>query len=173
MKPKGKKTLIGKSNLYLNDIGNPHLHERNNVEIKRVGTSRLGRAIVTDQHIIDVLLKRKEIEPQHHLVLEKYLEMISVATTLGGLNMEQANISSAPNKSVTPKSVILIGVQKRLRKDLGIKKEKVFWSIMINNPTYSKEISECVFDGSESLVKYWFHKLTSPVSDLQEAILNQ
>ena len=109
-----KMTTIGLSNLHVNDVGNPQLHQRNKVKITRIGTSSVGRAVVIDQHIIDVLLFDKKISPESHQVLEKYLEMIAVATGSSSIDLAKANIDQS-YKAVIPKSVILIKVQKRLR----------------------------------------------------------
>jgi|TARA_R100000479_G_C6375048_1_gene198663 hypothetical protein len=168
-----KTTTIGLSNLHVNDVGNPQLHQRNKVKITRIGTSSVGRAVVIDQHIIDVLLFDKKISPESHQVLEKYLEMIAVATGSSSIDLAKANIDQS-YKAVIPKSVILIKVQKRLRKDLGFNGEKEFWNIMVDHPQKISEYKiDLVLKASESLSSYWYSYTKNPVSSLQSAILDQ
>ena len=168
-----KTTTIGHSNLHVNDVGTSQLHQRNKVKITRIGTSSYGRAIVIDQHIIDVLLYEKKIPPECHLVLDKYLEMIAIATGSSSIDLTKANIDQS-YKTVVPKSVILIKVQKKLRKDLGLMGEKEFWKIMVAKPQTIDEYKvDLVLKASESLASYWYSYTTSPVSSLQSAILDQ
>ncbi len=99
--------------------------------------------------------------------------MIAIATGSSSIDLTKANTDQS-YKTVVPKSVILIKVQKKLRKDLGFDGERKFWKIMVAVPQTIDEYKiDLVLKASESLASYWYTYTKSPVSSLQSAILNQ
>ena len=99
--------------------------------------------------------------------------MIAIATGSSSIDLTKANTDQS-YKTVVPKSVILIKVQKKLRKDLGFDGERKFWKIMVAVPQTIDEYKiDLVLKASESLASYWYTYTKSPVSYLQSAILNQ
>ena len=71
-------TSIGISkDAQVNEIGTPYLHKRNKVGLTTVGKSKVARAIVYDQHIIDKAYLKDLITDTQHNALNKYFELIS------------------------------------------------------------------------------------------------
>ncbi len=169
-KLKKNTTLI--SSLQINDIGNQKLHERHDVAVVSISNSRMGRAIVLDQHLIDRLYQQKHINEQEHLVADRYLNMIAKSVSTSSVCMMlQKGFSPTAYTYTVPRSVILVGVQRRLRKDLGNEQERVFWKVMIDNPKHiSEDILELIKLACESLQAYWYVGVNSPVSLLEQAI---
>jgi len=163
-------TLI--SSLKVNDIGSQKLHERHEVAVVSINNSRMGRAIVLDQHLIDRLYKQKYIDEQEHLVADRYLNMIAKSISTSSVCMMlQKGFSPTAYTYTVPRSVMLVGVQRKLRKDIGNEQERMFWKIMINNPKHiSEDILELIKDACESLQAYWYVGVNSPVSLLEQAI---
>ena len=169
-KLKKNTTLI--SSLQINDIGNQKLHERRDVAVVSISNSRMGRAIVLDQHLIDRLYQQKHINEQEHLVADRYLNMIAKSVSTSSVCMMlQKGFSPTAYTYTVPRSVILVGVQRRLRKDLGNEQERVFWKVMIDNPKHiSEDTLELIKLACESLQAYWYVGVNSPVSLLEQAI---
>ena len=79
-----KITLTGTSEtLQVNDLGSPYLHFRNQVAITKIGKSKVGRAIVLDQHIIDKSFMEQKLTAEQHNVCNRYLELIAKIGALG------------------------------------------------------------------------------------------
>ena len=57
---------IGNSDIQINDVGNPNLHKKRSVGIVKFDSTKLGRAIVFDQHLIDILYKDKSFDERQH-----------------------------------------------------------------------------------------------------------
>ena len=75
--------------------------------------------------------------------------------------------------SATPRSVILVKVQRTIRKEVGLDGEKIFWKIMVDSPKkVSEEETLLVKACSDTLLNYWYVSLDSPVSLFQQAIAN-
>ena len=55
-----------------NDIGSPGLHKHHTIEITE--KENVGRALVLDQHIIDVLFTQKKLDARQHRACNKYLD---------------------------------------------------------------------------------------------------
>lgn len=169
-----KITTTGSSNLRIKDVGNPYLHKRNKVGITSVDNSKQGRAMVYDQHIIDQLYLSKDLNEQQHNACDKYLGMIhssgAFATSfMGSLD----KIFTGQYSSATPRSVILVKVQRTIRKEVGLDGEKIFWKIMVDSPKkVSEEETLLVKACSDTLLNYWYVSLDSPVSLFQQAIAN-
>jgi hypothetical protein len=74
-----KMTTIGssKEEIHVNDIGSAYLHRQHKVAIKQFSKTKVGRAIVLDQHLIDVLFLNDDLDTQQHHVCDKYLGLIS------------------------------------------------------------------------------------------------
>ena len=80
---KYKTTTIGNSStpIHVNDVGSPHLHKHHEVVIRVFNNTKVGRAIVLDQHLIDVLFNEDQLDSRQHSVCDKYLGMISKSGT--------------------------------------------------------------------------------------------
>jgi len=72
-------TTIGssKEEIHVNDIGSAYLHKQHKVAIKQFSKTKVGRAIVLDQHLIDVLFLNDDLDTQQHHVCYKYLGLLS------------------------------------------------------------------------------------------------
>ena len=170
-----KTTSTGSSkNITVNDIGNPYLHKRNKVGITRIEKSKYGRAIVYDQHTIDSLFLKDQLTIQQHNACDKYLGMIHasgtfVSSSAGRLDQIFTDQYSHP----LPRCVILIKVQKVLKREAGLHGEKVFWKIMVDSPKTINDLQlELVKECSDVLLNYWYVSMDSPVSLFQQAIAN-
>tara|TARA_R100000657_G_C4652148_1_gene96437 strand:- start:265 stop:570 length:306 start_codon:yes stop_codon:yes gene_type:complete len=72
-----------------------------------------------------------------------------------------------------PKAIILVGVQKHLAKELGVKNESRLWKIFVDNPKkLGKRDIKLVNALAESLMTYWFIGHQNPVSLFQQALSN-
>jgi hypothetical protein len=171
-----KITLTGSSeSLQVNDIGSPYLHFRKQVAITRVGKSKVGRAIVFDQHIIDKSFLEQKLTAEQHNVCNKYLELIAKSGALGkALGLGKEIFTSHSFSKPPPRSVILSKVQKKLVNDCGHEKEKIFWRIMVKNPTEICETKELVMQQcSNALLTYWYISQKNPVSLFQQSLVSQ
>ena len=173
---KSKITLIGSSKtLQVNDIGSPYLHHRNSVAITRIGKSKVGRAIVFDQHIIDKSFIDNKINAQQHNVCNKYLEIIVRSGAMGKSSSPAERIfTSHSSIKPVPRAVMLSKVQKKIVRECGHTKEKEFWSIMVNNPKKIDETKELVMqECSNALLTFWYLNHKNPVSLFQQSLANQ
>ena len=161
--------------LQVNDIGSPYLHFRKQVAITRIGKSKVGRAIVFDQHIIDKSFLEKKLTAEQHNVCNKYLELIAKSGALGkALGMGKEIFTSHSFNQPPPKAVMLSKVQKKLVNDCGYNKEKVFWKIMVNNPEEICEGKELVMQQcSDALLTFWYISQKNPVSLFQQSLVSQ
>tara|TARA_R100001377_G_scaffold84998_2_gene69906 strand:+ start:1772 stop:2290 length:519 start_codon:yes stop_codon:yes gene_type:complete len=161
--------------VHVNDIGSPYLHKHHKVAIKVFTKSNVGRAIVLDQHIIDVLFLEDSIDARQHNVCNKYLGMISKSGChVSPPDLTQILSTSKYYLAPLPRSCILIGVQRTITNIVGGQKEKVFWRLMTTNP---KKIGESdinvVKECSDALLNYWYISQESPASLFQQALINQ
>lgn len=176
MKPKKSKTTtigISTETLHLNDVGSPNLHERHKVCVRSIDDTKLGRAIVLDQHIIDVMFHEDYLDAKQHNVCNKYLGIISRSGCFASApSLEKILFTSEQNSSKpVPKACILIGVQRLIKDVCGGEKEKVFWRIMSENPNRVNAYqiataSEC----ANALLDFWYVNQESPVSLFQQAL---
>ena len=168
-----KTTTTGVSiKLHYNEVGSPYLHKRNKVGITKIGRSQLARAIVYDQHIIDSLYLDKKITEYQHNACDKYLGMIHASGTFISTPPSERIFTSQYSQPL-PRSVILIKVQRMLKKKCGMDVEKRFWKIMTSPPKKLKDIDLLVVQScSEALLNYWCVDLNSPVSLFQQALAN-
>ena len=171
-----KITLTGSSEtLQVNDIGSPYLHFRNQVAITRIGKSKVGRAIVFDQHIIDKSFLEQKITAEQHNVCNKYLELIAKSGALGkSFGLGKEIFTSHSFNQAPPRAVMLSRIQKKLVNDCGHNKEKVFWKIMIDNPKEICETKELVMqECSNALLTFWYISQKNPVSLFQQSLVSQ
>lgn len=171
-------TLIGSSkSLKVNDIGSPYLHLRNSVTITKIGKSNVGRAVVCDQHIIDKSFLEKKLTAEQHNVCNKYLELIVKSGTFGkstSSGFDDRIFTSHSSSTPPPKSIVLAKAQRKLVKECGYRKEKMFWRIMVDNPKEINESKELVMqDCSNALLTFWYISQKNPVSLFQQSLSNQ
>lgn len=172
---KKKMTSIGSFDgvTFVNDIGNPYLHKRQDVHIRNVDNSKVGRAIVFDQHIIDKLYTREKLDEKQHNVCDKYLSVIarSGAFAKAPSSMEkifdQSQVSGDGSRAC-----ILSQVHRIIIRECGRDSEKVFWKVMTVNP---KQIDQPQLDSvvacANALLQYWYVSQQSPISLFQKAFV--
>jgi hypothetical protein len=170
-----KMISIGNSDIYINDVGNPYLHSRHQVGISKFSSGNIGRAIVLDQHLIDILYSENHLNEKQHSVCNKYLSMVVKSMHLSSPPFGGEKISTGKYYlSPLPRSCILIKVQRHIKETCGRKTESRFWSLMVNSPKKITEediilMQEC----AESLLFfYYISDSDSPVSLFQQALLN-
>ena len=173
---KYKTTTIGisKEEVHVNDVGSPYLHKHHEVVIRVFNNTKVGRAIVLDQHLIDSLFHEDQIDSRQHNVCDKYLGMISKSGSFPAAPQLSERIFTGNNNSQPlPRSCILIGVQKNIRELCGKSKERIFWRIMVDNPSKITLIElEVIKDCANALLSYWYVSPESPVSLFQQALTN-
>tara|TARA_R100001530_G_scaffold18009_1_gene15435 strand:- start:26 stop:538 length:513 start_codon:yes stop_codon:yes gene_type:complete len=159
-------------NLIVNDIGNAQLHNKHKVQLTQIDNTKLARALVTDQHIIDKLFSIKKLDARQHKACDKYLFVINQSGAFAtGSSCWGDYISSGNNQSKTiPRAVILIKVQRTIKKNVGTEKEKKFWKIMVENPeSITKKCLSTVIECSEALINhYWYDQ--EPLSFFQQVL---
>ena len=171
-----KTTSIGISNKHqLNDIGSPYLHKKHKVGLTAVGKRGNVKAIVYDQHIIDKLYLENYLDERQHNACNKYLGMLSASGCFVQApdSSERIFTGTYSTSFSTPRSVILIKVQRVLREQCGSSLESRFWKIMCDNPKdLGKKDIKIVQSNSDALLDYWFIGHQSPVSLFQQALSN-
>ena len=172
-----KMTTIGssKEEIHVNDIGSAYLHKQHKVAIKQFSKTKVGRAIVLDQHLIDVLFLNDDLDTQQHHVCDKYLGLLSKSGSFVQTpGLDKIYLTSQGNYGHEPRGVILIGVQRTIKEEVGTKKEQMFWKLMINNP---KEVNALeimvVQECANALQNYWYISQQNPVSLFQQSLVNQ
>jgi len=172
---KWKIILTGHSDLHLNDIGNVQLHNKHQVKLTSVDKSKIGRAIVLDQHLIDKLYQIKLLDASQHKACDKYLNIINKSGAYPATSScwKEYLPVSGNSKPPIPRACILIKVQRTIKRKVGRNKEKVFWSIMVNNPSkINDERLSIIIECSSALVNhYWYDQ--EPVSYFQQALTDQ
>jgi len=166
-------TSIGTSKLKINEIGNAYLHQQKKIGVSRIDDTNIARAIVYDQHIIDSLYLKKKIDESEHNACDKYLNLISksgafLQTSAGSVD----KIFTGQYLPVAPRSIILIKVQRVLKKECGKEVEQRFWKIMVDSPEYVDDIDiEVIKRSAKILLEYWYISLgESPVVMFQQAL---
>tara|TARA_R110000764_G_C10943210_1_gene376326 strand:- start:419 stop:961 length:543 start_codon:yes stop_codon:yes gene_type:complete len=175
VKQKKSRTIsIGSCKTYVNDIGNKQLHDRHKVGIVKYQNSNIGRAIVYDQHLIDILFLEKHLDERQHSVCDKYLGLISKGMHLNSNSFDERSSTGKYYLSPIPRSCVLIGVQRHLKQSCGKKLESHFWKLMVQSPTKLKSVEIKVMKKcAEALTSYYYVSYDSPVSLFEEALLNQ
>jgi hypothetical protein len=175
-KKKSKITTIGnsKGEIHVNDVGSPYLHKHHEVVVRVFNNTKVGRAIVLDQHLIDVLFHEDYLDTRQHNVCDKYLGIISKSGSFVSAQELGEKIFTGNGKlQPLPRACILIGVQRLIKEKCGKKKEGEFWQLMTDNPdrvsqSQIKTTQEC----ADALLNYWYVSQTSPVSLFQQALLS-
>ncbi len=167
---------ISREEVYVNDVGNPYLHKRHKVQVQKIDNSRIGQAIVFDQHIIDKLYIQDYLNERQHMVCDKYYILLSKSGCFASApsSMEKIFTSNYFLQRAMPRSIVLSPPVKQLQELCGNEKEKVFYRIMTGNP---KRITESeynvIVDCAEALLQLWYVNETSPVSLFQRAFLKE
>jgi hypothetical protein len=174
---KSKTTTIGSSDtpIHVNDVGSPHLHKHHEVVIRVFNNTRVGRAVVLDQHLIDVLFHKDLLDTRQHNVCDKYLGIISKSGCFAQSSsaVSEKIFTTGSRKSVIPKSCILLGVQRNIKNICGNKKEGIFWKLMTENPNRINHLELSVIkECADALLTYWYISPESPVSLFQQSLLN-
>ena len=170
-------TTIGSSEeeIHVNDIGSPYLHKRHQVTIKQLSKTKVGRAIVLDQHLIDVLFLNDDLDTQQHNVCDKYLGLLSKSGCFVQTPaMDKILFTGHQNSASESRSVILIKVQRKITEEVGRKKEQLFWKLMVNNPNKINALEVMVIqECADALQNYWYVSQQNPVSLFQQSLVNQ
>jgi len=176
-KQKKYKTItIGSSDtpIHVNDVGSPHLHKHHEVVVRVFNNTKVGRAIVLDQHLIDVLFNEEQLDSRQHNVCDKYLGMISKSGTFpAACHLSERIFTGNKNSQPLPKSCILIGVQRNIKEICGSAKERIFWKLMVDNPNKISILEvEVIRECANALLGYWYVSQENPVSLFQQALIN-
>ena len=168
-----KTTSIGISKVHVNDVGNPYLHERHKIGIAKYEKGNMGRAIVFDQHFIDVLFKDGDLSARQHSACDKYLGVIVKAMHMSRPQMDERLSTGKYYISPVPRSCILINVQRHLRNECGKEKEARFWILMCDSPKKPNTGDvELVQSCADALLNFYYVNADSPASLFQQALLN-
>jgi len=168
-----KTTSIGISKIHVNDVGNPHLHAKHEIGIVKFEKGNMGRAIVFDQHLIDVLYKDGHLNERQHKVCDKYLGVLVKGMHMSTPQMTERISTGKYYLSPPPRSVILIKVTRHLKKLCGNESEKRFWNLMSASPKRVGEADIAVMiKCSDALLEFYYVNEDSPVSLFQQALLN-
>jgi len=161
--------------IHVNDIGSPYLHKRHKVQVKQFAKAKVGRAIVLDQHLIDVLFLNNDLDTQQHNVCDKYLGLLSKSGCFVQTPaLDKIYLTSQGNYGHEPRGVILIGVQRTIKEEVGTKKEQMFWKLMVNNPKKVNALEIMVVqECANALQNYWYISQQNPVSLFQQSLVNQ
>ena len=170
-------TTIGssKEEIHVNDIGSAYLHKRHQVTIRQFSKAKVGRAIVLDQHLIDVLFLNDDLDTQQHHVCDKYLGLISKSGCfVSSPSLDKIYLTSQGNYGHEPRGVILIGVQRTIKEKVGTNKEQMFWKLMVNNPKKVNALDILVVqECADAMLNYWYISQQNPVSLFQQSLVNQ
>ena len=159
---KSKTTTIGssKEEIHVNDVGSPYLHKHHEVVIRVFNNTKVGRAIVLDQHLI--------------YVCDKYLGIISKSGCFAQSSSavsEKIFTTGSRKTGTIPQACILLGVQKNIKSICGNKKEGIFWKLMTENPGKINHLELSVIkECADALQTYWYVSQESPVSLFQQAL---
>jgi len=163
------------TDLVINEIGNVNLHERHNVKLTTIDSSKVARSLVTDQHLIDKLFTLKKLNPDQHKACDKYLHTINSSGAYAkGSSCWSDYVSSGNNPSKPiPRACILLKVQRALKKDCGKENEKIFWKIMVTNPgEINNDYISIIIQCSNTLIShYWYDP--NPTSIFQQVLSDQ
>ena len=174
---KSKTVTIGSSStpIHVNDVGSPYLHKHHEVVVRVFNNTKVGRAIVLDQHLIDVLFNEEQLDSRQHNVCDKYLGMISKSGTFPAApQLSERIFTGNKNSQPLPKSCILIGVQRNIKEICGSAKERIFWKLMVDNPNKISILElEIIRECANALLNYWYVSQENPVSLFQQALINQ
>ena len=167
-------TGILNKEIHVNDIGSPYLHKQHKVTIAQLEKSKVGRAIVLDQHLIDVLFLNDDLDTQQHNVCDKYLGLLSKSGCFVQTPaLDKILFTGKKSSASEPRAVILIKVQKQITQEVGRKKEQLFWRLMVNNPKKINALEVMVIqECANALQNYWYVSQQSPVSLFQQALSN-
>jgi hypothetical protein len=88
-----KDPASGTSDLVVNDVGSPKLHEKHRVILEKEEGEVVARARVTDQLEIDRLLLSGKIDTVHHKSAEFLLDVLSRA----GAFVKSVNLRAVPS----------------------------------------------------------------------------
>lgn len=169
-----KMTSIGTSEVHVNDVGNPYLHSRHHVGISKFDKGKSGRAIIYDQHLIDSLFRKKMLTAKQHRVCDKYLGVIVSSMHMSSPQMSERISTGKHYIPTTPRSGILIKVQRHLKKSVGEDGEGRFWVLMCDSPKKISDVDAVLIqDCANSLTTFYYVSDDSPVSSFQQALQDQ
>ena len=168
-------TGILNKEIHVNDIGSPYLHKQHKVTIAQLEKSKVGRAIVLDQHLIDVLFLNDDLDTQQHNVCDKYLGLLSKSGCFVQTPaLDKILFTGHQNSASESRAVILIKVQRKITEEVGRKKEQLFWGLMVNNPKKINALEVMVIqECADALQNYWYVSQQNPVSLFQQSLVNQ
>jgi len=166
-------TTIGQSNdIFVNDIGNKELHQKFRIGISTIKDTKVGRAVITDQHIIDVLFSEQNLNAQQHNALNKYLEQIVKSGVFAKPQSMERIFGSGGNKPL-PRAVSLVYVQRVIRENLSNEHEQISWGVMVKNPNKISNLqTQVMTEVAELLQNHFGVSPDSPVALFQQALLN-
>ena len=173
-KQKKLRTIsIGTSDVHVNDVGTPYLHKRHKVGIAKFEKGRAGRAVVFDQHLIDVLYTEKHLTEQQHNACDKYLGVLSKGMHMTNPSFGDRITTGRYYLAPVPKSCILIKVQRHIRQSCGRKIENRFWVLMSGDKKEASNLEiKLIQTCADSVLSFYYISLENPASLFQQALLN-
>lgn len=170
-KLKSRTTSTGSSEIHVNDVGNPSLHAKHKVGIVKFDKGNNGRAVVFDQHLIDALYLRHDLNAEQHNVCNKYLSMLMKGMHLSAPSYEERSSTGKYYMAPLPRCCVLLKVQRHIRKLCGRKSESRFWILMSNSPKKIRlDDVKLVQDCAEALLFFYYVTEDSPVALFQQAL---
>jgi len=166
-------TSTGRSKVHVNDLGGSRLKNHHGIGIAKFEKGNAGRAVVYDQHLIDILYKNKDFDEKQHRVCNKYLGVIAKSLQMTsppfGERLSTGKYYIAP----VPRSCILIKVQRHIRKNCGPEAENRFWILMAYSPRQPHEkdivlMKQC----ADTLLGFYYVSEDSPVLLFRQALSN-
>ena len=157
--------------MHINEVGNSYLHKRHQVGISKFDKTSIGRAIVFDQHLIDILFQEKKLDERQHKVCDQYLGMISKGMHMSSPPFGERLSTGKYYLAPVPRSCILIKVQRHLKKKCGADSENRFWFLMTSNPrSLNAKDFGVVRDCADALLIYYAISESSPVVQFSQAL---
>jgi hypothetical protein len=166
-----RMTSTGRSKVHVNDLGGSRLKNHHGIGIAKFEKGNAGRAVVYDQHLIDILYKNKDFDEKQHRVCNVYLGVIAKSLQMTsppfGERLSTGKYYIAP----VPRSCILIKVQRYIRKNCGSEVENRFWILMIYSPRQPKKIDiRLMRQCANALLGFYYVSDDSPVSLFRQAL---
>ena len=111
---------------------------------------------------------------KQHRVCDKYLGVIVSSMHMSSPQMSERISTGKHYIPTTPRSGILIKVQRHLKKSVGEDGEGRFWVLMCDSPKKISDVDAVLIqDCANSLTTFYYVSDDSPVSSFQQALQDQ
>jgi len=169
---KSRTTSTGRYNVHVNDLGSPRLKNHHAIGIAKFDKGNSGRAVVFDQHLIDILYKNKDFDERQHRVCNVYLGVIARSLHMTAPPFGERLSTGKYYLAPVPRCCILIKVQRYIRRNCGGEAENRFWSLMIYSPRQPRKTDIQIMKkcANALLGFYCVSEEDSPVSLFRQAL---